>query len=42
MDDHLIYAGTIIGLTLIGAGTTLGLGQWWNRTALVQKAPWLK
>jgi thiosulfate dehydrogenase (quinone) large subunit len=42
MDDHLIYAGTIIGLTLIGAGTTLGLGKWWNRTALVQKAPWLK
>jgi len=42
MDDHLIYAGTIIGLALIGAGTTLGLGKWWNQTALVQKAPWLK
>jgi thiosulfate dehydrogenase [quinone] large subunit len=42
MDDHLIYAGTLIGLTLIGAGTTLGLGTWWNSTALVKKAPWLK
>jgi thiosulfate dehydrogenase [quinone] large subunit len=42
MDDHLIYAGTIVGLTLIGAGTTLGLGTWWNSTALVAKAPWLK
>ncbi len=42
MDDHLIYAGTIIGLALTGAGTTLGLGKWWNQTALVKKAPWLK
>jgi thiosulfate dehydrogenase [quinone] large subunit len=42
MDDHLIYAGTLIGLALIGAGDTLGLGKWWSRTALVSKAPWLR
>jgi thiosulfate dehydrogenase [quinone] large subunit len=42
MDDHLIYAGTLIGLTLIGAGNTLGLGTWWSGTALVRKAPWLR
>jgi thiosulfate dehydrogenase (quinone) large subunit len=42
MDDHLIYAGTLIGLTLIGAGNTLGLGTWWSATALVRKAPWLR
>jgi thiosulfate dehydrogenase (quinone) large subunit len=42
MDDHLIYAGTIVGLALTGAGTTFGLGKWWNQTALVKKAPWLK
>jgi thiosulfate dehydrogenase [quinone] large subunit len=42
MDDHLIYAGTIVGLALIHAGDTLGLGRWWGETFLVKKAPWLK
>jgi thiosulfate dehydrogenase (quinone) large subunit len=41
MDDHLIYAGTLIGLALVGAGNTVGLGKWWTSTALVRKAPWL-
>jgi thiosulfate dehydrogenase (quinone) large subunit len=42
MDDHLIYAGTLVGLALAGAGDTFGLGRWWGDTALVRKAPWLK
>ncbi len=42
MDDHLIYAGTLVGLALIHAGDTLGLGRWWGETALVTRAPWLK
>jgi thiosulfate dehydrogenase [quinone] large subunit len=42
MDDHLIYAGTLIGLALTQAGDTAGLGRWWGRTALVRRAPWLK
>jgi thiosulfate dehydrogenase (quinone) large subunit len=42
MDDHLIYAGTIVGLALTQAGDTLGPGTWWGRTALVSGAPWLK
>ena len=42
MDDHLIYAGTIVGLALMGAGDTFGLGKWWGETALVRRAPWLK
>ena len=42
MDDHLIYAGTIVGLALTGVGAAFGLGKWWNQTALVKKAPWLK
>jgi thiosulfate dehydrogenase [quinone] large subunit len=41
MDDHLIYAGVLIALALLGAGTTLGLGRAWNDTALVRRAPWL-
>jgi len=42
MDDHLIYAGTIIGLALINAGDTLGLGRRWARLPLVQRTPWLR
>ena len=42
MDDHLIYAATIVGLALTGAGNTIGLGKWWGETTLVRKAPWLK
>jgi thiosulfate dehydrogenase (quinone) large subunit len=42
IDDHLIYALLIIGLALIGAGDTLGLGRWWDKTHLVQRFPILK
>jgi len=42
MDDHLINAGVLVGLALIGAGATLGLGGWWGETALVKRLPWLK
>jgi len=41
MDDHIIYALVIVGLALAGAGRTWGLGNWWSRTALVQRYPWL-
>jgi thiosulfate dehydrogenase (quinone) large subunit len=42
MDDHLIYAAVLIGLALVGAGDTLGLGKYWARLPLVQRTPWLK
>lgn len=41
MDNHLIYALLLIGLAAVGAGRTLGLGNRWARTALVQRYPWL-
>jgi thiosulfate dehydrogenase (quinone) large subunit len=41
MDDHLVYAIVLIGLALAAAGRTLGLGRWWERTALVRRFPWL-
>ncbi|HWG99165.1 MAG TPA: hypothetical protein VNV66_07530 [Pilimelia sp.] len=41
LDDHLISAAVLVGLALIGAGDTLGLGRWWSGTALVQRLPWL-
>jgi thiosulfate dehydrogenase (quinone) large subunit len=42
MDDHLIYAGLLIGLAVVGAGGTLGLGKVWARTSLVKRLPWLR
>jgi thiosulfate dehydrogenase [quinone] large subunit len=41
MDNHIIYALLLIGLALVGAGNTLGLGRWWTKTSLVQRFPWL-
>ncbi|MGC9665287.1 hypothetical protein ACNTMW_01890 [Planosporangium sp. 12N6] len=41
LDDHLINAAILVGLALVGAGNTLGLGKWWAGTALVRRLPWL-
>jgi thiosulfate dehydrogenase [quinone] large subunit len=41
MDDHLIYAGLLVVLTLTGAGHTLGLGRQWEQLPFVAKTPWL-
>jgi len=41
MDDHIIYALVLIGLAAVGAGKTLGLGEWWARTEVVQRYSWL-
>ena len=42
MDDHLVYAVVLIGLALVGAGDTLGLGKIWGNTRLVRTYPILK
>ncbi|MBT2212678.1 MULTISPECIES: DoxX family membrane protein [Actinomadura] len=42
MDDHLIDALLIVGLALVSAGDTLGLGRWWGETRLVKRFPVLK
>lgn len=41
MDNHIIYALLLVGLALVGAGNTLGLGRWWTKTSIVQRFPWL-
>jgi thiosulfate dehydrogenase [quinone] large subunit len=41
MDDHIIYALVLIGLAAVGAGSTLGLGNWWAQTKVVQRYSWL-
>src|SRR5690606_12630768 len=42
MDDHLIYAGLLIGLAMVNAGDTLGFGRAWARTRLVRRLPALR
>jgi len=42
LDDHLILAGSLIGLTLLGAGATIGFGTYWAKLPIVQRLPWLK
>ena len=42
MDDHLIYALTLIVLTMIGAGKTFGLGRRYERLPIVARHDWLK
>ncbi|MDG4830138.1 DoxX family membrane protein [Solwaraspora sp. WMMD1047] len=42
MDEHLINAAVLVGLALVGAGHTLGLGRTWARLPLVQRWGWLK
>ncbi|MGK5550728.1 hypothetical protein ACSNOI_03860 [Actinomadura kijaniata] len=42
MDDHLVYAAVLVGLALVAAGDTLGLGRRWSGTVLVRRFPILK
>ena len=41
MDDHLIYALVLLGLAVVGAGNTFGLGRWWTDTNVVRHHTWL-
>ncbi|NUR09188.1 MAG: DoxX family membrane protein [Nocardioidaceae bacterium] len=41
MDDHLVYAGLLVLLAALGAGHTLGLGDWWERLPIVRRHRWL-
>ena len=42
MDDHIVYALTLVLLAAIGAGRTLGLGTYWENLPLVKRFPILK
>ncbi len=39
IDDHLVYAVVMIGLALMHAGDTLGLGTLWRKLPIVQRFP---
>jgi thiosulfate dehydrogenase (quinone) large subunit len=42
IDDHVIYAVVLAGIAYVGAGRYLGLGRWWETTALARRFPVLK
>ena len=42
VDDHFIGVLVMIVLALGSAGTTWGLGHWWQRTAVVRRHPVLR
>ena len=42
IDDHLVGVIVMAVLALGAAGTTWGLGRWWNRTDVVQQHPVLR
>lgn len=39
LDDHIIYAIVMIGLTITNSGQWLGLGKWWSERSIVKKYP---
>ena len=41
VDDHIIGALILIGLALVHAGDTWGLGKWWKAQPVVRNHPWL-
>lgn len=42
MDDHIFYALILVGLALVAAGHTLGLGARWERLPIVARHGFLK
>ena len=42
LDDHVLGAISMVVLGLTAAGLTWGLGEWWNRTALVRANHWIR
>lgn len=42
LDDHIVYAIALAGIAYVGAGRYLGLGRWWERTALARRFPLLR
>lgn len=41
LDDHILGALAVLGLGLVHAGDTAGLGLWWKRQPIVRTRPWL-
>ncbi len=42
IDEHIIYAGLLVGLALLGPGAYAPAAGWWGRQAFVKKCPWMR
>jgi len=42
VDYHIVYALVLIVCAVLYAGDTWGIGRWWARLPIVQRAPWLR
>ncbi len=42
LDEHIVGALAMIGVSMVGAGRTWGLGRWWQKHPLVKKYPMLR
>jgi thiosulfate dehydrogenase [quinone] large subunit len=42
MDEHIVYAGLLVLLAVLGAGRTAGLGRWWDSLPIVRRHPFLR
>jgi thiosulfate dehydrogenase [quinone] large subunit len=42
MDDHIVYALVLVLLAALGAGKTLGAGDYWEKLPIVKRFPILK
>ena len=42
LDDHVVEFIVLLGIAYVGAGRYLGLGRWWENTALVSRYPLLR
>lgn len=41
LDEHVIYALTLVGLLLVNDKQALGFGHWWKKQNLVKENTWL-
>lgn len=42
VSDHIVYAIALVGLALVNAGDTWGLGRWWAHRPVVRNHPVLR
>jgi thiosulfate dehydrogenase [quinone] large subunit len=42
IDEHIIFIALLWGLWLVKAGRMYGMGEWWSKTALVKRLPFLE
>lgn len=42
LDEHIVYAIILIGLTAVDSGSWFGFGAWWGKLRIIKTNPYLK